>query len=264
MKGQLYGTIAWGELTRGNLRTGDKIRQLLGLIGIQLDEILHRRRPVAIELNFNALTPPDTAEARRATELCYGESTEALAAHCLRTYFWGAIIAQLENRDYDRELYYVTAMMHDLALTQRFEFSGRAHLNCFALEGADIALDEMHDWSWSAQRKQASAEAIALHLNSSVPAGKFGTEAYLLHESAMLDVAGIRAARIHPFNRAQVYERAARGDFLGEIQETAARHADHRPGCRIAFLHRNGFAQLARKADAEATEVSRRYAAISR
>lgn len=259
-----YGTMAWGELTRGNLRTGDRVRQILGLLGIELKNVFRRRRPSAIDLNLDALAPPDSAEARRATELCYGESSPSLAAHCLRSYFWGAIFAQLEGRSYDPELYYVTAMLHDMALTDKHSFAYQDQLDCFAIEGAHIALEEMKDWNWPESRKLCCAEGIALHLNPSVNARKFGNEAYLLNKAAMMDAVGSRADQIHPLNRAQVYARAPRTNLIDEMKISIAHHARHRPHCRIAFLHNAGAVKLAQKAEDEAQRVVDQYGAVAR
>ena len=37
--------------------------------------------------------------------------------HCIRSYLWGSMYAAAHRIDFDDELYYVSAMLHDIALT---------------------------------------------------------------------------------------------------------------------------------------------------
>ena len=52
----------------------------------------------------------------------------------MRTYFFGALLGQRDSLKYDRELFYLGAVLHDLGLTE--EFSGQQR---FEVDGADVA-----------------------------------------------------------------------------------------------------------------------------
>jgi hypothetical protein len=43
--------------------------------------------------------------------------TTVLAAHCYRTYLFGAALGTRDGLDWDAELLFVAAMLHDLGLT---------------------------------------------------------------------------------------------------------------------------------------------------
>ena len=232
------GTLAWGEITKGRLKGRDRKRQLLDLLGVSRSrsEATHP----AMRFDLDEIIVPDSTPARRAAEECREASSEALANHSLRSYFWGALLALNEKRDYDAETFFVAAMMHDIALTEKHEFcNGASH--CFALEGADITLREAPGWGLDEARTRTAAEAIALHLNVNVSATRHGNEAYLLNAGTALDLLGARRERIHPDNRADVLERAPRGSLTRELTRDLSRQAKERPDCRMAFLWRNGF-----------------------
>jgi hypothetical protein len=246
------GTLAWGEITRGRLSRSDRIRQTLTYLGLRLNEVLGigTIKPVAIDLAD--LAPPDSREAMRAAEVCREASSTALANHCLRSYFWGAIIARLEKRKYDPEVFFVAAMLHDMAITEKHAFC-RPELDCFALEGAHMSLDEMSHWNWEPERRFQVAEAIALHVNVSVPARKHGTEAYLLQAATALDVGGIKQERIQHENRRAILERLPREGLSRELVSSLGKQAEARPHCRMAYLFANGFDVAVRTGDRRLT-----------
>ena len=53
----------------------------------------------------------------------------------MRTYFFGALLGQRDSLKYDRELFYLGAVLHDLGLTERFSGQQR-----FEVDGADLTL----------------------------------------------------------------------------------------------------------------------------
>jgi hypothetical protein len=240
------GTLAWAEISRGKLSRADRRNQILKVLGIRLDRMartLIRYRPAARgKIDLNAILIPDSRSARDALELCQTTSTPSLANHCLRTYFWGALLAQTEARCYDVELFYVASLLHDLGLNERFAFR-QTDCHCFAIEGALAAGAFAEQQGWSETRRRRLGDAIAQHLNVSVPPER-GAEAYLLQAGASADVIGVRMETIPDDAREEILHRHPRQNFKSEIMEALMPQAVKRPESRMAFLVSVGFTKL--------------------
>src|SRR4051812_46058952 len=104
----------------------------LGAAGVDLD--LH---------DVEKLRVADTQACRDAETICREASSESLANHCFRSYAWGAALGVAERIDYDAETFYVSALLHDIGLTDQFDRGG-----CFESDGADVAAElvERNDW----------------------------------------------------------------------------------------------------------------------
>ncbi|TDD29085.1 HD domain-containing protein, partial [Nonomuraea terrae] len=64
---------------------------------------------------------PETPAAAAALSVARRFCSSALLNHCLRSYLWGAMYATAHGIDHDDELYYVSALLHDIALTETFD-----------------------------------------------------------------------------------------------------------------------------------------------
>ena len=244
------GTLAWAELTRGNLRRSDRRKQILSALGIKLSlmaKSLLRLHPKIHHVDLDTIIIPDSAIAQNATDLCQEVSSDMLANHCLRTYFWGALLAAADNLNYDAELFYTAALLHDLGLTENFSFKN-TNCDCFAYEGAIAAEKFARDKGcWPREKSQRLAEAICLHLNLIVPQ-HLGIEAHLLHEGAVADLIGARINSISPDNTKSVLERYPRLKFKEEIIPLLSEQAKRRPQCRMALHMAGGLGKLIFKA----------------
>ncbi len=243
------GTMAWAELTHGNLRRSDRRAQILSALGIKLSlmaQQLLKRHPQIRHIDLDEIMIPDSAIAQSALALCREVSTDVLANHCLRTYFWGALLAAADGLTHDAELLYVAALLHDLGLTDQFAFK-QPGIHCFAFEGAVAAEKFAQDKGWPQDKRRHLGDAICLHLNIIVPK-EMGVEAHLLHEGAAADVIGARMAAISKQNKQDVLCKHPRLHFKTEIIKTLAQQTDRRPECRMALHMAGGFDKLIRKA----------------
>src|ERR1700710_1187310 len=59
---------------------------------------------------------PQTPAATAALSVAGRYYSPALLNHCMRAYLWGTTYAAAHDIDYDDELYYVAAMLHDIGL----------------------------------------------------------------------------------------------------------------------------------------------------
>ncbi len=239
------GTLAWAEITQGNLSRSDRRRQILTVLGIRLHRMARqivRSKPKPVRLDLESIVVPDSRASLAALELCQAASTPSLANHCLRTYFWAAIFAQADGLSPDAELLFVASLLHDLGLTERFSFKQPA-CHCFAIEGALAAESFAGQQGWTGERRRLLGDAIAQHLNVSVPPER-GVEAHLLQAGAGADVIGTRMETIPNEARNEVLRRHPRLHFKREIIGTLKPQAERRPQSRMGFLFSVGFPKL--------------------
>jgi len=127
---------------------------------------------------------PDSALAKAATSLAADASPAFLFNHCLRTFILGAKAGAKLGLRYDRELFYVAAILHDLGLTPKFEAAER-----FEVDGADAARTFCIEHGVPPERAKRVWDAIALHATVGIAPRK-GPEATLVQLGAGTDVIG--------------------------------------------------------------------------
>lgn len=247
------GSWHWAAQTNGALRRQDRLclvgQAMLTRIG-QLPERLRRQLgfadAAAARIDLTSIRLPDSSAALRASEHSQQLSAPWLFNHCLRTYVWAAMLAQVDRIKFDSELLFVACALHDLGLTAAHSRQ-EAGCACFAVEGARAAQRFATQLDWPAERSERLAEAIALHLNVRVGLRQ-GAEAHLLHEGAALDVIGARIQQLGPQAIASTLERYPRLDIKNELAPAMKQQAHLRPNSRAAFLLGLGFTRMIRAA----------------
>lgn len=209
--------------------------QLVSLPGIVLAEMGLGTRDTALHLHAE---PPDSKCARQATELAEEAYDTELFNHCLRSWCFADLFAQIERQHYDPELLYVACVMHDLALTDGHRPT-RQDVPCFAVHGGHLAAEALQSWGATNQTTHAVAHAIAAHMDVSVQISQ-GIEAHLLHAAAQLDVAGTQIRGIPRWLIKQVVERYPRGQFTTRFIEAMRREAHDHPNSRTAVFWKLG------------------------
>ncbi|MGI9647297.1 MAG: HD domain-containing protein [Acidimicrobiia bacterium] len=242
------GTMEWALSTGGRMSRSDRFGQLAQAGGVRAGLLLRRFLPKrsAARIDLDALVVPDSAIATEAAELCIASSSQSLANHCLRTFYWGSLLAQAGGLRFDPELFWVASLLHDLGLTDAFGFKDDRY-QCFAFEGAVAAGEFASEQGWSDDRAGALSEAICLHLNVKVSVAD-GPEAYLLRSGSGLDSVGGRLHEINPANRDEVLARYPRLHFKDELSDLAGEQGRRRPQSRMGFLMANGFGGLVQRA----------------
>src|SRR5947207_1083415 len=189
MSSSRVGTLAWAERTGGILSRGERIgllgdavRLQMRILPAQTRTLLGRTNRRAFSVDPNRLSVPDTMIAREAEALSSEVYPPALLNHCLRSYAWGTILAQRDGLEHDPELFYVTCLLHDLGVTDRYRDTV-AGQSCFAATAATVARDWSRGHGWREPRCTALADAICQHLNPQVRP-EHGTEAHLIQAGA--------------------------------------------------------------------------------
>jgi hypothetical protein len=178
--------------------------------------------------------PPGQA-AEAARQICIEYASGALYHHSMRSYFFGAAWAEMRGLSFDRELFFVSAMFHDLALTLPFD----SHTLPFEEAGGHLARVFTAGLGWPTERRDRAAELIVLHMRADVSPEQ-DVESRLLQVGTSADVSGTGLdAFDRPFSDALVGAFPRLGFarlFVGLFKDQAER----KPGCAAAELVASG------------------------
>ena len=67
---------------------------------------------------------PETSAAAAAWSVATRFYSPALLNHCVRSYLWRAMYAAAHGIAFDDELFYVSALLHDIGLTEALDSHG--------------------------------------------------------------------------------------------------------------------------------------------
>jgi hypothetical protein len=167
---------------------------------------------------------PQTPAATAALSVAARFYSPALLNHCIRSYLWGATYASAHGIGFDDELYYVSAMLHDIGLTDPFD----SHRLPFEEAGGELAWVFGVAAGWPADRAARATEIIVLHMHDDVAADT-DPESHLLQVATSWDVAGRRPEEFSQATRVDVLARYPREGFGREFLECFEDQARRKP-----------------------------------
>src|SRR5271169_1188620 len=132
----------------------------------------------------------DTALVRDAVELSRSLLEPYLFNHSMRSWLFGILLSEDAELAPDPELFAVSAVLHDLGLTDRYTAEDR-----FEVDGANAARAFLKGRGISTQQTQVVWDAIALHTTPSIALHK-EPEVAMTHTGITVDVIGIGLDRI--------------------------------------------------------------------
>jgi HD domain len=238
----MIGTRAWIGKTSGDLSGLDRARLLARIVGLRLQARLrsnHGNRPHSVELTIGL---PDSKLVKFAEQECRECCSTAIYHHSCRTYYWAATLANVEAIDFDPEELAIASLLHDLELG-KLQTRSKKGCRCFAGAGATAVDSWLRTHHVAKDRREAIAEAIALHLNPGVPL-VLGATPHLLNIGAMADVVGTRMGLISAGARGHVLSSHPRHDFKQEMKRQMQAEQDNAPNSRAGFLMSIGFSKL--------------------
>ncbi|MEV0294481.1 HD domain-containing protein [Nocardia sp. NPDC050710] len=238
--------IDWEWATRtGGALTGHQRRQLAAELARAVPALLAGQAKRAIgrrgsgRLEFAGLRIPDSALAR-AAEL---EARESLSIHMLehsyRTYFFGRVLADIDNARYDDELVYVACLLHDLQLEH--PTPGR----CFAVAGGERAAEFAVRVGAAPERAEAIGAAIAAHITPGV-AEDLSDPGGFVSAGASVDVIGARIGELDAAWVDELLARHPRHDAKRHLIAAFRAEAAAVPQGRSKLLVSAGFNQMIR------------------
>lgn len=174
---------------------------------------------------------PSGQASEAALGVCAEYADQALYHHSLRSYFFGAAWAQERGLDFDRELLFVSAMLHDLALTPPFD----SHTLPFEDAGGHLARVFTAGLGWPAERRDRAAELIVLHMRDDVDPEQ-DLESRLLQVGTSADVSGTGVEAFEPQFREALVKAYPRLGFAVSFVRLFRDQAGRKPGCAAAEL----------------------------
>lgn len=126
----------------------------------------------------------DTPLVRDAVELARNSSESYLFNHAMRSWLFGVLFAEGAKPAPDPELLAVSAILHDLGLTDRYSAQER-----FEVDGANAARAFLNERGIPAHQIQLVWDAIALHTTRSIALHK-EPEVAMTHSGISVDVIG--------------------------------------------------------------------------
>ena len=155
----------------------------------------------------------------------------------MRSYLFGAAVAQNLKLRFDEEVLFLSSIMHDLGLAEPYDTAGS-----FEVNGARAAREFMLANDAARERADRVHEAIALH--SSVGIANHGDiEMRLLHFGAGVDVIGYRAEDVNRSTKEAIVRAWPRLDFKRVFTEVLEQQVSEKPNCHIAGPMGLGFAK---------------------
>jgi hypothetical protein len=155
---------------------------------------------------------PQTPAATAALSVATRFYSPALLNHCVRSYLWGPMYGAAHGIAFDDELYYVSALLHDIGLTEAFD----SHTLAFEQAGGDVAWVFGVAAGWPADRAARATEIIVLHMRDDAPAA-VDPESHILQVATNWEVVGRRPEEFPPEARAQMLARYPRQGFGTEF-----------------------------------------------
>ncbi len=128
----------------------------------------------------------DTRLVIDAVEVARNCSSPYLFNHAMRCWLFGVVLAEGASPKPDHELLAVSAVLHDLGLTDRY---GAGNENRFEIDGANAARSFLKERSIPTHQIQIVWDAIALHTTRSIALHK-EPEVALTHSGIAVDVIG--------------------------------------------------------------------------
>jgi HD domain len=167
---------------------------------------------------------PDSELCQCATALVAELSPPFLFNHCARSFLFGDAIGKRDGLQYDRELLYLSAILHDLGLTDAYVGGDQR----FEVEGADRARAFLVEHGLHEVKADVVWDAIALNTSFGIALRK-GPETALTHLGVTADFLGTRLADLSSETVAQIVREYPRPDFISSATNLLVRCARRKP-----------------------------------
>lgn len=128
---------------------------------------------------------PDSRASVAALEVATEFCSPALLNHSIRSYIWAAAYAADQHIDFDAELLYVAALLHDIGLVTEFDNESLP----FEDAGGQVAWVFAAGAGWPKARRVRASEIIVKHMWDAVDVAT-DPEGFLLERSTGVDISG--------------------------------------------------------------------------
>ena len=175
---------------------------------------------------------PDTDLARSAEDFLALVAPDPLVNHSYRSYLFGSLLARRRTWKVDAEALYVSALLHDVGLTEKLRGPEQFQLTS-ALEAERL----LAEWEAPDEIVERVTRAIALHLEPPV-VGDASRELAALHMGTGVDTIGLRRHELHPATVQAVFDTYPSHDLPTYLRAVMREEATSKPQSTTAFLFR--------------------------
>jgi hypothetical protein len=170
---------------------------------------------------------PDGEAPRAAEALAHETLSPSMFNNGVRTFIFGALVAQGAGIEHDAEASYIAALLHNLGLAAPYADDRR-----FEVSGADGARAKALARGFSEDRAQKVWDAVALHTQIGIASAK-GGEVALVHLGASADVVGLGLDELPAERVSQTLAEYPRLRFKQEISEALVSAARRNPDAYV-------------------------------
>lgn len=185
--------------------------------------------------DIEELLRPPSATAALALQAAERWCSPAVLRHSLRSWIWARSLADAEGLDYDAELLFAAAALHDIGVAEPFD----AHRTPFESAGGAAAWLFAAGAGWPTERRTRLQEVIERHMWVEVDPA-VDIEGHLLEVATSLDVAGAGSSRWDTRLLRAVTERLPRAEFAAEFDTAIRDQAERKPASAAARLAHSG------------------------
>jgi hypothetical protein len=182
---------------------------------------------------------PKTSAAEAALSVATRFYSPALLNHSIRCYLWGVMYGNANGVTFDDELFYVSALLHDMGLTEPFD----SHKLPFEEAGGHLGWVFGVAAGWPAERAARVEEVIVSDMRDEVSAAD-APESHLLQVATRWDIVGLRPEEFPPDARTDVLARYPRLEFNAEFVACFEDQAKRKPDSAAAGAVSAGVAGL--------------------
>jgi hypothetical protein len=159
----------------------------------------------------SGISIPDSKLAREVTELVRDTENSLLFNHSSRVYYFSAVTGKRKGLIFDPELLYVSAMFHDMGLTQQHSSA----TDRFEVDGANAAGEFLRQHNIPQQAIDTVWTSIALHTTPGIPQYMHPVVA-LLTNGVEMDVLGIAYSEFSDADREAIVAAYPRTEHFKE------------------------------------------------
>ncbi|APR80436.1 Hypothetical protein A7982_05783 [Minicystis rosea] len=172
---------------------------------------------------------PQSPAAAAALSVATRFYSPALLNHAVRSYLWGVMYGRAHGITFDDELYFISALLHDIGLTEAFD----SHRLAFEDAGGCLAWVFGLAAGWSEERAARAEKIIVLHMRDDVSPA-IDPESHLLQIATRWEVVGRRPELFPPDVRVEMLARYPRLGFGEEVRACFEDQARRKPGSAAA------------------------------
>ncbi|MBW0764321.1 MULTISPECIES: HD domain-containing protein [Mammaliicoccus] len=174
--------------------------------------------------SLDEIKVPDSKIIQDAQEIVREYGNELIWNHSNRVYLFGETKGIQDQLKYDKELLYITALFHDLGLTETY---GSDDLR-FEVDGANAVRQFLQNYNYDKSDLQLAWDSIALHTTLGIAEHKENNVALLYHGVGR-DVMGDNWNQYSDQLRKAVATKFPRGNFKHDVIQAFYDGFKHKP-----------------------------------